>query len=263
MKILEIDIETAPSLAYVWGLFKENIPLDRLINPGYTLCYAAKWRGSKKKTMFDSLFKSCREDFLMKLWELLDEADVVIHYNGKKFDMPTINREFVLAGMTPPSPYQQIDLYWVVRKNFRFASNKLDFVAQQLGIGAKVQHKGMQLWKDCMAALDYDWNGRMPKQLTQAWKEMEEYNREDTDLLDRLYDKLLPWIDNHPNHALWMNPGDERVCPNCGSTHLISKGYKRTSVLTYRQYQCQGCGKYPRERYAEDTYKGNHTVMRG
>jgi hypothetical protein len=262
MRILEIDIETAPSVAYVWRMFKENVGIDQMITPGYTICYAAKWRG-EDEVLFDSLYQSDKRDFLLRLFDLLDEADVVIHYNGKKFDMPTINKEFIKAGMLPPSPYKQVDLYWVVRKNFRFESNKLDYVARQLGIGAKVSHKGFTLWKDCMAALEYNWGEYIPWELDQAWKDMEEYNREDTELLDRLYDKLLPWIDDHPNHALWVESGTERVCPNCGGTHLVSKGYKRTSVLTYRQYHCLGCGKYPRERLAEKTYRGSKQVLRG
>ena len=50
----------------------------------------------------------------------------------------------MLAGM--PSPFVQIDLL-KNRKAARFASNKLDHVAQQLGVGAKVKHEdGRNAW---------------------------------------------------------------------------------------------------------------------
>lgn len=261
MKVLHIDIETAPSLAFVWGLWKENIPIDRLIAPGYTMCFAAKWE-DQKETMFHSLFEEDMETMLSELWVLLDEADVVVHYNGKKFDIPTINREFIKYDFPPPSPYDQIDLYQIVRSTFRFASNKLDFVARELGIGAKVQHKGMDLWKECMAALQYEEGEEVPEKFWKSWKEMERYNREDVVLLPRLYAKLQPWIRNHPNRALWMPVGDMPVCPSCGSTDLRFKSYKRTKVLGYKQYHCQKCGSYPRERFAAEEFKGRRDVLR-
>ena len=38
--------------------------------------------------------------------KLLDECDAVIHYNGSKFDIPTLNKEFLLHGLHPPAPYK-------------------------------------------------------------------------------------------------------------------------------------------------------------
>jgi len=261
MKVLHLDIETAPNQAYVWGLFKQNIAINQLVEPGFTLCFAAKWE-HEDEVFFHGLFDHDMQDMLQAMWDLLDEADVVVHYNGKKFDMPTLNREFIKNDMLPPSPYQQIDLYHVVRSTFKFASNKLDFVSRELGIGAKVQHKGMDLWNECMAALKYNWGETVPAHLAEAWEQMEEYNREDVVLLPKLYNKLQPWIKNHPNRALWVEPGDEMICPNCGSTHLKIKGYKRTVTMQYRQYQCQGCGAYPRERLVEKQFRGRKDVLR-
>ena len=101
MKILLLDIETAPSLAYIWGLFKENIPLQRLVNSGYVLCWSAKWLG-EEEIYFDSLYNSTPRRMLKKIHKLLEETDVVIHYNGQSFDIPTLNKEFLLYGMPPP-----------------------------------------------------------------------------------------------------------------------------------------------------------------
>ena len=141
---------------------------------------------------------------LSQIWELLDEADAVVHYNGTNFDVPTLNRDFLLHGMEPPTPYHQIDLLQTVRKRFRFVSNKLEYVAKALGIGEKVKHEGHSLWVRCMND-DPD-----------AWADMETYNRQDTHLLEDLYVKLLPWINNHPNHGLYVEE-DRPVCTNCGS----------------------------------------------
>lgn len=233
-KILELDIETAPHLVYAWGLFKETIPIARMVKPGYTLCWAAKWYG-ERSVEFASVHEDGEDAMLRRMWELLNEADVVVHFNGKKFDMPTLNKELVMRGWGPPSPYEQVDLYHIVRSTYRFASNKLDFVAQELGLGAKTSHKGMELWTGCMAGEDKD------------WRVMKRYNIQDVKLLEKLYKHLRGWIRSHPNMGVYQG-ADKPTCPNCGSHKLVSNGLRRTRTQLYRRYQCQDCGAWPRER---------------
>lgn len=231
LRKLILDIETAPNTAYVWGLFKETVPLARLIETGYVLCWAAKWHG-EDEVMFDSVYHSSRKKMLKRIHKLLSNADAVIHFNGKSFDIPSLNREFLEDGMPPPSPYKQIDILQIVRASFRFTSNKLDHVARQLGCGQK-HDTTFELWVECMH--------NDPK----AWKKMEAYNRQDVLVLEKVYEKVLPWINRHPNHGLYDEPGVP-VCSNCGGTHLQRRGYARTAVAKYARYQCLGCGAWNR-----------------
>lgn len=231
MKLLLLDVETAPNTAYVWRLFKENIPLDRLMETGYVLCWSAKWYG-EDAVYFDSVHRNTEEGMLQNIHDLLDQADAVIHYNGSSFDIPTLNKEFLLHGLKPPAPYRQIDLLQTVRKNFRFTSNKLDHVAKQLGCTPKVKHSGFQLWVQCMAGEEA------------AWVEMEDYNIQDVLTLEEVYLKLLPWIKNHPNHGVSDDTGT--VCPNCGGSHLVRRGFTLTNAGKYQRYQCGDCGSWMR-----------------
>lgn len=237
MKILLLDIETAPNVAYVWGLFKENIPLQRLVSSGYVLCWAAKWLG-EDEVMFDSVHQSKPKAMLKGIHKLLEEADAVIHYNGTNFDIPTLNKEFLLNRMTPPSTYKQIDLLRTARDRFRFTSNKLDYVADALGVGKKFKHKGFELWVQCMAGNK------------EAWDEMESYNKQDVHLLEEVYQIFRPWIRNHPNVALYTDSADA-VCPYCGGAHLHKRGTAFTSVGKYQRYQCVDCGGWSRGRKAD------------
>ena len=174
---------------------------------------------------------------LERVHALLDEADAVVHYNGTKFDIPTLNKEFVRNGLQPPSHYHQIDLIKTVRKQFRFASNKLDFVCQQLGLGSKQKHKGMSLWHDCMAGV------------ASAWNQMESYNKKDVRLLKKLYHNLRPWIHNHPNVGLWITNPTKPCCPTCGSYKVQSKGTQyNTKSASYQRYKCFNCGAPLRSR---------------
>ena len=237
MKILHLDIETAPNTAHVWGLWQQNVGLNQIMDSGYTMCWAAKWHG-EREVMFASVHEN--EEFMLKeIHRLLEEADAVVHYNGKKFDMPTLNKEFIINGMEPPAPYHQIDLLQVAKKRFRFPSNKLDYVANALGLGKKVKHIGHELWVRCMAGDD------------QAWKMMERYNKQDVKLLEKLYKRMLPWISNHPNHGVYTD-SERPVCPNCASTKVVKKGVETTNTFAYQRYKCTKCGT---------PLRGRHTIM--
>ena len=229
MKILVLDIETSPHTGFHWGLWQQNISINQLIEASTVLCWAAKWVG-EKKVHFASIMESSHKKMIKEVHQLVDEADAVITYNGKRFDMPTLNREFLLQGLNPPSPYKDIDLLNTARGKFKFASNKLDYIAQELGIGQKTSHQGMPLWIECMS--------KNPK----AWKLMKKYNCNDVILTEQVYEKLKGWIQVHPNHNVFSTTG--AVCMNCGSNKLHKRGTSRTLAKTFVRVQCQSCGKW-------------------
>lgn len=233
-KILLLDIETGPALTYVWGLWEQRISPNQLKDKTHLLSWAAKWY-DESKMQYDSIHDSSIKSVVGGIYELLDEADVVVHFNGSQFDIPMLNREFIQLGWTPPSTYKQVDLLKTVRQHFRFPSNKLEYVVKELGLGTKIK-TDFDLWLDCLAG----------KQ--DAWDKMEKYNKHDVVLLEKLYDKLMPWISNHPNHGLYMN---KEVCPNCGGTHYQQRGYAYTKANKFVRYHCQDCGTWFKTKTAE------------
>ena len=228
MKILLLDIETAPNVAHVWGLWQQNVGLNQIIDSGYVMCWAAKWY-EDNEVIFDGINKSSPKTMLTRIHKLLTEADAVIHYNGTKFDIPTLNKEFLLYGMLPPAPYKQMDLLRVARSQFRFPSNKLDYIARAMGLGKKTQHTGHELWIQCMA------------KNKEAWATMEEYNKNDVVLLEKVYEKLKPWIKNHVNHGIYE---DGLCCPNCASIKYQRRGFEYTRAYKYQRFQCSSCGTW-------------------
>jgi DNA polymerase III epsilon subunit-like protein len=189
------------------------------------------------------------EEMIKTIHSLLEEADAVVHYNGTKFDIPTLNKEFILLGLDPPSSYKEIDLLRVARARFKFQSNKLDYVAQALGIGGKVKHKGMDLWKGCMENDEA------------CWKHMEKYNKQDVVLLEKVYKRMLPWIKNHPNYGLYMDT-DRPVCRNCGKSRVIKKGTEYTTVGKYQRYKCQNCGTHLRGSILQNNAEQRKKILR-
>lgn len=235
-RILLLDIETAPNTAHVWGLWQQNVGTNQLLSSGYVMCWGAKWYGERQVHFERIRYNGKLEpvghaDLLKPIHSLLSEADIVVHYNGKSFDIPTLQKEFLVHGFPPPAPFKQVDLLQVVRRQFRFPSRKLDYVAKTLGLGEKVKHAGHGLWISCMANDD------------QAWRTMERYNKQDVRLLEPVYERLLPWIHNHPNVGMY---GDGIICTNCGSARLQRRGVARTLNQEYQRFQCKACGTWMR-----------------
>lgn len=241
MKILMLDIESSPNTAHIWGLWDQNVSLSQLLESSYVLCWAAKWLGNDRIFWRRSYGKNgrYRKDMLKAIHCLLNQADAVVHYNGTRFDIPTLNKEFLLHNMARPSPSKEIDLLKVARNQFKFTSNKLDYVVRALGLGEKIKHRGHELWIGCM-------NNNQ-----ECWKEMEAYNKHDVLILEKLYNRLLPWIRNHANYSSHQQ---KPVCPNCGSYQSHRQGFSMTQTGKYPRFQCQQCGSW---------YRGNKVVVRG
>lgn len=232
-KILFFDLETAPNTAYIWGLWMETRSMDFVTDNWYVLCWAAKWIDSKH--VISASLKNKKEndkEIVKKLWKLLDKADIVIAHNALKFDHKRINTRFIVHGILPPSPYKIVDTLRDARRHFDFASNRLGDLGKFLNVGQKVPTGGFELWKQCMAGEPH------------AWKKMIRYCRQDVKLLEKVYFKLRPYINNHPNIGSLTN---EACCPKCGSNNIWYRGYAITAAGRYRRFQCKDCGGWGKD----------------
>lgn len=236
MKVLTLDIETAPIEAYVWGLWEQNVGLDMIKTDWSILSYSAKWLDEKQVMYADTGGKGTnrvRDDkpLMEPIWNLLNTADIVVAQNGKSFDMKKINARMAFHRFGPYSPVRVVDTLSVAKKHFGFSSNKLAFLSEKLTPTCKSTHKlfpGFSLWKECLAD--------NPK----AWAEMKKYNKTDVISTEQLYLAQRPWIDNHPNVAAYSMRSDV-TCPKCNSPKLQARGYAVTQSGKYQRYQCQAC----------------------
>lgn len=247
-KILIFDIETAPMLAYVWGRWNQDIQLGQEVNEWFMLCWSAKWLFSSE-THSDVLTPSeakANDDkrITKSLYDLINKADIVVAYNGLKFDIPRMETLFLKHGLLPPAPYKVVDPMYTVKKRFSLSSNKLDSLAMFFGIDVKL-HTTFDLWKGCMqgdkASLEY----------------MREYNEKDVSILEEVYLHLLPWLKGHPNIS---NMTSMDVCPFCGKPHPEEMdAYYYTGVNAYKTYRCPSCGGVFRGRKSIKTeHKTNY-----
>lgn len=245
VRTLILDIETIPLEGYMWGLWDQNIGLNQIKGHGGVMSWSAKWLDDEH-IYFSSEHHFGRKAMVESIWEMMDEADEVVGWNSNRFDVPHLNTEFLKMGLGPPSPYKKVDLMQTVKSVFKFPSNKLDYISQVMGFGQKVAHEGFPLWVACM-------NGD-----EEAWDKMREYNEHDVILTEQHYHKLRPWISSGVNRSAFSG---RQVCPQCGGSHLHSRGTTRTLQLTYQRFQCQDCGTWSRAAASEKQERKSRLVL--
>ena len=242
-KILLIDIETQPNLAWVWGKWEQNV--IEFKQEWCIISFAYKWLGEKKThVMALPDFKGYKPNtandkkLILYIYKLFDEASIIIAQNGDAFDIKKINTRFIYYGLKPTSPYKTVDTLKVAKNQFSFSSNSLNELGKYLGLGEKKETHGFKTWLGCM-------NGDK-----KSWDIMRKYNSGDIELLEKVYMKLLPWIKNHPTMGLYN--GKPISCPNCGSEHLQVRGTQVNKTCRYKRLHCQDCGTWSKTAHKEE-----------
>lgn len=254
-KILTFDIETSLQLAFTFGTgWKCRIMHDDIIEEQYMLGFSYKWldkedvgneflhQGPKRK------FKAHDDEAMIrKLHKLLDEADIVVTYNGNRFDIPFFNARCLKYGLTPPSPYRSVDLFTTVRSKFKLNSKKLDYVNKFIGYSGK-DAMCKQDWVDCHYN-DVD-----------AYEKMATYCDRDVVALEEAYIRVLPWITNHPNISQMSG---KHCCPKCGSGELSLGGWTIPYMngKQYRRKICANCGCHCVDRNIEKQVRADKPLV--
>jgi uncharacterized protein YprB with RNaseH-like and TPR domain len=225
-KILFLDIETKPAVVATFGIRDQHIGHKQILIDGGVICVGMKWLADKKATVYSD-WEHGHKEMLQIVHAALEEAEAVATYNGASFDLPKLQGEFLLHGLPPAPQLTQIDIYRSVRK-LGYICNKLDYVAQILGLGSKVKHEGLDLW---LKVMDGD---------EAAQRRMTKYCAGDVMLTEKVYKHVRAFIHTHP-HMGATKPLD---CGACGSSRTQARGWHRTKASIRQRYQCQACGTW-------------------
>lgn len=223
-KLLILDIEWAPALVYTFDMWDSNASPEKIVDHGGMLCFCAHWYGSKE-FMFYSLWEDGQKGMAEAALRLMSEADALVTYNGDKYDIPKLTGEIFLAGLAPPPVVASIDLLKTVKK-FGLNMNRMAYIGPLFGVGKKTSHEGFMLWR---RVLEGDEKAR---------RKMTRYCIQDVRVTARLYDKVLPFIRNHPK----LRTGD--ACPACESTKTQKRGFRPTRYYRIQRNQCQSCSHW-------------------
>lgn len=228
-KILVFDIETSPNISYTWETYETNVV--EFVEEWQLLTVAWQWLDNQRIEVIGNCdYKSGTDKELVhKLWELFNQADIIVGHNIDSFDIKKANARFIHYGLPSPSHYRTVDTMKAYKRHFKDNRNGLDYIAQKHQLGKKLPHTGFDMWKGCM-------NGD-----SKSWALMKKYNKQDVIVTTALYKFLLPWIDNHPNVATFL---DKQGCTNCGSVNLKSNGIRFANGTKFRRLQCLECGAW-------------------
>jgi len=249
-KVFVFDIETS---TIVFRNFSPKvngyIPHKNIIRDWFVISWAGRWLG-KKEMLSDvltpqeakrsgNIYNNTLDDkrICQSLWDIFNEADILVAHNGDNFDIKKMNYRFRMHGFRPPLPYKTFDTLKEHRKVFGATSNSLDFLLRQMKLRDEKIKTGWELWEACE-------NGD-----PEALRKMDEYCRHDIELGEKLYLDICKWSHNG-NINLYGDLKDVR-CPVCGhGVDILEHKKAVTSANAYKTYRCRwkNCGHTGRTR---------------
>lgn len=255
-KILLFDLETSAALAYTFGRFKVNLSQDNIhTEGGVILCASYKWlHEDETHVIYNKSDIANNEDshVVAKLWELVEEADAVVAHNCAAFDWKMLQARCLVNNFAPLPSVKIIDTLLMAKKNFRLPSNKLDAIADLLGLGRKVSTGGIALWKNVQQGDE------------QALEQMLEYCKHDTELLEEVYYRLRSFGLASSFNAAHYHDDDQKRCPVCGSNDIHSTGRSVfTDVSEFSEYRCMSCDSIHRTRQPLNTKEKRKSLLAG
>lgn len=238
--ILFLDVETAPMILTSHTLRPEYLPYDGILQDWYIICACWKWQGNKS-VYSESVTPddpTNDKEVVQSLAIAITQADIICGHNIKKFDIKKLNARLIFHGLQPIPAVPTVDTLLEVRKIAAFTSNRLDYLGKFL-LGKGKIHTSQELWYASM-------RGEVP-----ALNKMTKYCKQDVIVLEKIYDKLKPYMKNHP-HVGVISGGQKVDCPKCGSIDVVKVKVRVTSGgAKTQQYQCKQCGSYHTTTYKE------------
>lgn len=231
IKRLFYDIETSQYEVRSFRIgYKLNLGYHNVTKLAKIICVSWKWEGEDKihNLKWDS--KMCDKKMLESFIEVLNKADEIVAHNGDRFDIKWIRTRALFHKIPMKAKYRSLDTLKKAKSNFNFPNNRLDTIAQFLGVGAKVEHDGMKMW-DAVQDGDKDYLNEMVK-----------YCDGDIVVLEDVYFEMQPYVINN-THVGAHNDKMKCSCPSCASedVSLLKNSFTALGTIK-REIECNSCG---------------------
>jgi hypothetical protein len=238
-KILLYDIETMPDMNAAMEKFPQLSDYPGLTLKGEInsiICFGYKWYGDGKKAKCVSVWDMDDWDgdinndksLCLFIHGLMEEANYVVTFNGKRFDERVIWTRFAEHRLPLLRKVKHYDLYQVIKRHFSFFRNNLKTAAKKLTREFKMSNEGWGLWVKV-------WKG-----VKASMKEMARYCAQDVNVMEPMLDKLMPLIPTMPN--IYLHSDEETDgCPKCGSKFVKVHGYHYSTTTKSQRMKCKSC----------------------
>ena len=239
-RVLLFDLERLP------GRFSRDIweprDLQRLnyLHPDQwdekpsTLCGSWLWYGEKRPGFVGAWESDDPWHVARTYRELMNEADVVVTFNGRRADLKWLRTDWAAAQIPIPRPFKDIDLFIVARQAFSLEAKSLRYLCDFLGVPSK---DGAYNAAEAKAAAAADGPER---------RRLVRYSKGDSLIMRPVLDRLRPYVRGVNLGLYYLD--DERRCPACGGTELTRDGWTTTTVTTFALYRCE-CGAVSRSKH--------------
>lgn len=233
MRRIYLDAETGPLIVTSWGVGRKiNLSYENIVQERQILCLCWKVEGENK---VNSLQWSKRSDkkMLIEFEKAIRDADELVGHNIKAFDMPWIRARMAFHDLVIAPDYKVVDTLTMARRNFRFVSNRLDYLGQFLGFGGKEETGGYGLWKEIVL-----------NNSEEALRKMVKYCCADVRLVEQVYNRLSKHVPAQ-THLGVMEGKEKWSCPRCASTNVrVNKTRVTARGVKQFQMQCAPQGHY-------------------
>ena len=231
IKRLFFDIETSQYLVETWRIgYNINLQYGDVVELAKIICISWKWQDEDKIHNLTWDKNQCDKSMLEEFIKVLNKADEIIGHNGDRFDIKWIRTRAMYHRLQMKPHYRSLDTLKKAKSHFNLPNNRLDTIAQFLGVGAKVEHEGLKMWKKVKAGDE------------QALKDMVHYCDGDIVVLEDVFLTMQPYI-KHNTHVGTHNLKMKHSCPNCASEDikLVKNNFTALGTIK-REMECNSCG---------------------
>ena len=193
---LFFDIETSPNIVYTWRAgWNITITPESIIEERRIICISYKWEGKDKVHRLTWDENQDDKKMLISFINIANTADELIAHNGDRFDIKWIRTRCIYHRIPMFPQYRTLDTLKKAKSGFYFNSNKLDYIAKFLNVGAKMETGGYDLWKNVMA------------------------NDQDVIVLEAVYQEMKGYFKQNTHEGV-LEGRFKFSCPSCSSTKV-------------------------------------------
>lgn len=235
-KRLFFDIETSPNIGVFWRSgWKQTIPTSNILEERRVITVSWKWEHEDKVYHLNWDNNKCDKELLESFTSVLGSAHEVVTHNGDRFDIPWLRTRCIKHGLPFPTYVKSLDTLKKVRSMFNFQSNKLNYIANFLGLGGKEETGGFDLWLTLLL------KDSGSSEYKDSLKVMHKYCDHDVVLLEDVYHKIQQYIKPVTHVGIYQGKG-KFSCSTCGETNLIYKEHTVTTTgIIKRHMECPAC----------------------
>jgi hypothetical protein len=239
VKRLFFDIETSPNIVYTWRAgWNITVTPESIIEERKIICISYKWENKPEVHRLSWDKNMCDKQMLIDFIKVANIADELVAHNGDRFDIKWIRTRCIYHRISMFPSYRSLDTLKKAKSSFYLNSNKLDYIAKFLKVGAKMETGGFDLWKQVMV------NDR------EALEKMGLYCDQDVLVLEAVYQEMKNYFKQNLHEGA-LDGKSKFSCPSCSSEKVKYLKLNSTAAGTLKRLmQCGVC---------EHTYEINNS----